>query len=143
MSSEFHPLSSSSLAMSLIAGYVDITGSQASSAPKPTSDALPTPATSGPSEAEIQSAHSALNAQLAKLHAFLPPLTALIIFTGHSDPRLMSTLSAKKAKFDKLWKTVKQSEIKQEDRWMESDDRRLVDEVERCRFGLSFYCVKA
>jgi len=55
----------------------------------------------------------------------------------------MSTLSAKKAKFDKLWKTVKQSEIKQEDRWMESDDRRLVDEVERCRFGLSFYCVKA
>jgi len=129
--------------MLLIMENLDITGSQASSAPKPTSDALPTPTTSGPSEEEIQSVHSTLNTQLAKLHASLPPLTALIIFTGHSDPRLMSTLSAKKAKFDKLWKTVKQSEIKQEDRWMESDDRRLVDEVERCRFGLSFYCVKA
>ncbi|GAA5871082.1 hypothetical protein JCM16303_001683 [Sporobolomyces ruberrimus] len=95
------------------------------------------------SESDISAAYAALDTQLAKLHASLPPLTALIIFTGHSDPRSMSALSAKKAKFDKLWRTIKQSEIKPEDRWMESDDRKLVDEVERCRFGLSFYCVKS
>ncbi|GAA5955424.1 hypothetical protein JCM3765_006773 [Sporobolomyces pararoseus] len=93
-------------------------------------------------EEEISSAYSTLNSQLTKLYQSLPPLTALIIFTGHSDPRQMSLLQQKKSKFDKLWKTVKQSEIKLEDRWMESDDRKLVDEVERCRFGLSFYCVK-
>lgn len=54
----------------------------------------------------------------------------------------MARLTAKKAKFDRLWKTVKQSEIAREDRWMEEDDRKLVDEVERCRAGLSFYCMK-
>ena len=54
----------------------------------------------------------------------------------------MARLAAKKAKFDRLWKTVKQSEIVGDDRWMEEDDRRLLDEVERCRAGLSFYCIK-
>ncbi|GAA5901980.1 RNA exonuclease [Sporobolomyces salmoneus] len=92
---------------------------------------------------DLSQVYSTLDSQLTQLHASLPPLTALIIFTGHSDPREMSALAAKKAKFDKLWKTIKQSEILPEDRWMESDDRKLVDEVERCRFGLSFYCVKS
>lgn len=55
----------------------------------------------------------------------------------------MARLSSKKAKFDRLWKTTKQSEIEEEDKWMESDDRALVDEVEKCRSGLSFYCIKA
>jgi len=91
---------------------------------------------------EITQTYSNLNQQLTKLHNSLPPLTALIIFTGHSDPRAMVQLQAKKLRFDQLWKTVKQSEISLEDRWMESDDRKLLDEVERCRFGLSFYCVK-
>ncbi|GAA5902806.1 hypothetical protein JCM5296_002887 [Sporobolomyces johnsonii] len=100
------------------------------------------PASTGPSASEIATAFTSLNARLSALHASLPPLTALIVFTGHGDPREMSRLAAKKAKFDRLWKTVKQSEIKDEDRWMEMDDRKLLDEVERCRWGLSFYCVK-
>lgn len=66
----------------------------------------------------------------------------MILFTGHSSPVEMSRLTAKKAKFDRLWKTVKQSEIADEDKWYEADDRALVDEVERCRWGLSFFCVK-
>lgn len=78
-----------------------------------------------------------------KLHASLPPLTALIIFSGHGDPQEMSKLSAKKANYDRLFKTIKQSEIESADRWMADDDRRLGDEVEKCRAGLSFYCVKA
>ncbi|GAA6010894.1 hypothetical protein JCM11491_004588 [Sporobolomyces phaffii] len=98
----------------------------------------------GEGERDVSAAaYAALDRRLAALHAALPPLTALIIFTGHGDPRAMAELAAKKARFDHLWRTVKQSEIAPEDRWMEGDDRRLVDEVERCRFGLSFYCVKA
>ncbi|GAA5954462.1 hypothetical protein JCM8115_004597 [Rhodotorula mucilaginosa] len=85
---------------------------------------------------------AALNDRLKRLHAALPPLTALIVFTGQSSPLEMSRLAAKKAKFDRLWKTVKQSEIADEDKWYEADDRALVDEVERCRWGLSFFCVK-
>lgn len=54
----------------------------------------------------------------------------------------MARLSAKKAHFDKLWKTIKQSDISVEERWMEEDDRNLLDQVERCRSGLSFFCIK-
>lgn len=94
------------------------------------------------SPADVEAAYAALNKRLQTLHAALPPLTALIVFTGHSSPLEMSRLAAKKANFDRLWKTVKQSEIKDEDRWMEHDDRQLLEEVEKCRWGLSFYCVK-
>jgi RNA exonuclease 1 len=93
-------------------------------------------------DSNVESALALLSARLNKMHAALPPLTALIIFTGHGDPQKMAQLSAKKAKFDKLWNTVKQSTIKNEDRWLAEDDRNLVDEVERCRAGLSFYCIK-
>lgn len=92
---------------------------------------------------ELTALHATINSRLTTLHNALPPLTALVIFTGHSDPQAMSKLSAKKANFDRLYKTVKQSEIANEDRWLEEDDRQLADEVERCRSGLSFYCVKA
>lgn len=91
---------------------------------------------------DLPTLHSSLNQRIAALHAALPPLTALIIFTGHGDPQKMSELTAKKARFDLMWKTMKQSEIVGEDRWMEEDDRELGNEVERCRAGLSFYCIK-
>ncbi|GAA5998067.1 RNA exonuclease [Rhodotorula paludigena] len=133
--------------------------SQSSSAPAKTAatsaataagDATPAANGSTPSVSEstapdpevVSAAFSSLNARLSKLHASLPPLTALILFTGHSSPVEMSRLSAKKARFDKLWKTTKQSEIADDDKWYEHDDRALVDEVERCRWGLSFFCVK-
>ncbi|TNY23327.1 ribonuclease H [Rhodotorula diobovata] len=128
--------------------------SQPSSAPAkpasgeatPTANGSSTPAAtdgpSAPSDESISAAFSSLDARLRALHAALPPLTALILFTGHGSPVAMSRLSAKKARFDRLWKTTKQSEIADEDKWYEHDDRALVDEVERARWGLSFFCVK-
>jgi RNA exonuclease 1 len=103
---------------------------------------LPSDSTTLASSLPLSEVHSSLNARLASLHASLPPLTAFIIFTGHSDPQEMARLAAKKAHFDKLWKTVAQSSISGEDRWMEEDDRNLLVEVEKCRSGLSFYCIK-
>ena len=40
-----------------------------------------------------------LNYILATLHAALLPCTALLLFSGHSDPRLTSTLAAQRAEF--------------------------------------------
>ena len=40
-----------------------------------------------------------LNAYLTTLHAALPPHTALLLFSGHSDPRSMSTLAARRAEY--------------------------------------------
>ncbi|KAK4048045.1 hypothetical protein OIO90_005946 [Microbotryomycetes sp. JL221] len=89
-----------------------------------------------------QVAYERFNSQLTKLHQALPPLTALILFTGHGNPLPMNALNSKKLKFEKLFKMVKQSEIQRQDLWMEQDDRQLQQEVEKVRYGLSFYCVK-
>jgi RNA exonuclease 1 len=40
-----------------------------------------------------------LDEQLTRLHAALPPRTAFLVFSGHSDPRAMSALAARRAQF--------------------------------------------
>ena len=45
------------------------------------------------------SAVSNLNAQLTALHAALPPRTAFLLVSGHSDPRGMSALAARRAQY--------------------------------------------
>ena len=40
-----------------------------------------------------------LDAQLTTLHAALPPRTAFLIFSSHSDPRVMSALAARRSEF--------------------------------------------
>jgi RNA exonuclease 1 len=89
----------------------------------------------------VEEAYSNLSERITKLHASLPPRSALIIFTGHDDPRQMSQLMAKKTKFDKLWKAKRPSEIAPEDCWMEEEDRQLQTLAEKTRIGLSFFCV--
>lgn len=93
-------------------------------------------------ESKIEATYSRLDQNLARLHESLPKGTALVIFTGHSDPREMSRLAQKKAKFDRLFKTQAQSTIEPEDRWMGEDDRALMDAVERCKVGLSFFRIR-
>ncbi|THH05849.1 hypothetical protein EW145_g4504 [Phellinidium pouzarii] len=51
-------------------------------------------------ETRISAAFTALNAHLALVHAALPESTALVLFTGHGDPRNMSTLQARRAAFE-------------------------------------------
>jgi len=46
--------------------------------------------------AELAPVLTLLNMLLKKVHAALPPRTALVIFTGHSDPRRMSLLNMRK-----------------------------------------------
>ncbi|GAA5898716.1 hypothetical protein JCM8208_004739 [Rhodotorula glutinis] len=119
--------------------------SQPSSSAKPASSDATATTADGPAEPSTESldaAFAGLDKRLRDLHAALPPLTALIVFTGHSSPVGMSRLAAKKSRCDKVWKTTKQSEIAEEDKWYEQDDRALLDEVERARWGLSFFCVK-
>jgi len=112
-----------------------------------------------------------LDEQLTTLHAALPPRTAFLLFSGHSDPRAMSALAARRAQFQA---TQNQSQ-KQEGggvtavadnaaagdagmatthgsagatestspvRWSTADDRALEEAVGRARMGLLFVGVK-
>ena len=90
-----------------------------------------------------------LNAYLTTLHAALPPHTALLLFSGHSDPRSMSTLAARRAEYQ----TSQQQQGNQGSgssgaaaaggvRWSTADDRALEEAVVRARMGLLFVGVK-
>lgn len=51
---------------------------------------------------DIKEVYSTLNSNLTFLYKALPPATAFILFTGHSDPRKMSDLSKRKNRWDQL-----------------------------------------
>ena len=112
--------------------------------PKASADqpAVPPPSTvePPPSAAELAPVLTSLNAHLKALHASLPPRTALVIFTGHSDPRRMSILNARKIAFESALKSGKTPE---EIRplgltWSATDGRDLEEAVELARRGLLF-----
>ena len=89
-----------------------------------------------------------LNDHLTTLHAALPPRTALLLFSGHSDPRSMSTLAARRAEYQAS-QQGKQSDSSSSAadgsatvRWSTADDRALEEAVVRARMGLLFVGVK-
>lgn len=82
-----------------------------------------------------------LNTQLATIHANLPARTAFIIFTGHSDPRKMAALNARKTAFETALRSGKAPEDL-DVKWSAADGRDLEEAVELARRGLLFLGVK-
>lgn len=97
-----------------------------------------------PSAAELAPVLTQLNKQLKTLHANLPPRTAIVIFTGHSDPRRMSILNARKNAFDSALKSGKTPEEMSLAglKWSASEGRELEEAVELARRGLLFLGIK-
>ena len=91
-----------------------------------------------------------LNAYLTTLHAALPPHTALLLFSGHSDPRSMSTLAARRAEYQISQQQPQGNQSSGSSgatvpggvRWSTADDRALEEAVVRARMGLLFVGVK-
>lgn len=107
--------------------------------------APPTPIVA-PSAAELAPVLSTLNQHLQTLHQAFPPRTAFVIFTGHSDPRKMSMLNAKKNAFETALKSAKSvEEISGKTMgltWTAADARELEGAVEVARRGLLFLGIK-
>ncbi|KIJ60064.1 hypothetical protein HYDPIDRAFT_99502 [Hydnomerulius pinastri MD-312] len=98
---------------------------------------------SDPSPEAVAAAQAKLNEQLIALYTSLPPRTALVIFTGHSDPRRMAALNARKSTFESAIKGGKKAEdIDRSEWWTASDGRELEEEVERAKRGLLFLSIK-
>ncbi|MBW0493406.1 hypothetical protein O181_033121 [Austropuccinia psidii MF-1] len=99
-------------------------------------------------ELDTDKVYHDLDNNLKSLNEKLPKGTALIIFTGHSDPRNMAELNQKKNRFErslKLPNTISstiESLNNQMDKWSNEDERNLADEVEKCKMGMSFFRVK-
>ncbi|KAG5349445.1 hypothetical protein C0989_003902 [Termitomyces sp. Mn162] len=111
--------------------------------PKSSADVLPPPPSEPPTPETLKPIFETLNTQLETLHAALPPRTALVIFTGHSDPRRMSQLSARKTSFDNALRSGKTPEQMEPDlRWTSSDMRDHEGAVELAKRGLLFLGIK-
>ena len=86
---------------------------------------------------------STLDTQLKQLYDSFPARTALVIFTGHSDPRRMAELNARKSAFESAVRSGKNTEdLGPEARWTSADGRELEEEVAKARRGLLFLGVK-
>ncbi|KAL4245414.1 REXO1/REXO3 family protein [Abortiporus biennis] len=91
----------------------------------------------------VEEAISTLDAQLKELYTSLPPRTAIVIFTGHSDPRRMAELNARKSSFENAVRLGKSlDDIPKENWWSTADGRLLEEEVYRAKRGLLFLGVK-
>ncbi|KAG6899153.1 hypothetical protein C0993_000227 [Termitomyces sp. T159_Od127] len=111
--------------------------------PKSSSDAPPPPPSEPPTPETLKLIFEALNTRLKTLHAALPPRTALVIFTGHSDPRRMAQLGARKMAFDNALRSGKTPDGMSPDlRWTSSDMRDLEGAVELAKRGLLFLGIK-
>jgi len=96
-----------------------------------------------PAPPPVESTAATINASLAKIYASLPPRTAFILFSGHSDPRAMSSLNTRKAKFESEIRAGRRLEdIDRADWWSAQDGRALEDAVELAKRGLLFLCLK-
>ncbi|KAG6904902.1 hypothetical protein DXG01_006387 [Tephrocybe rancida] len=110
--------------------------------PKSSPDAPAPPPAEPPTPETLKPIYEILNTQLKTLHASLPPRTALVIFTGHSDPRRMAQLNAKKALFDNALRNGKTDDLSPDVRWTMSDGRELEGAVELAKRGLLFLGIK-
>jgi len=111
--------------------------------PKATPDApLPSP-TPAPTPEVLRSTLETLNKHLTNIYSHLEPQTAFLIITGHSDPRRMSALNARKAKFEMALKSGKApEELAVDVKWTSQDGRDLEEAVELARRGLLFLGIK-
>ncbi|KAI5116896.1 hypothetical protein M0805_004164 [Coniferiporia weirii] len=111
------------------------------------SSSTPAPAPA-PDPEDTTTAFNTLNSHLALVHASLPSRTALVVFTGHGDPRGMSALQARRAAFENALRAAgtgaggATSRLPEEVRWTSADARTLEETVERTKQGLLFLCLK-
>jgi len=105
----------------------------------------PQPA-AAPDENVLVSAVTKLNDHLTTLHAALPARTAFILFSGHSDPRKMSALAARRAEYqasqNQSGPATGVGDSASAVRWSSADERALEEAVVRTRMGLLFVGVK-
>ncbi|KAK0628517.1 hypothetical protein B0T17DRAFT_573444 [Bombardia bombarda] len=85
---------------------------------------------------------TALVQRLQRVHAALPPCTALMVFSGTGDPREMSRLQAMQGKFKKEYNTPGSKWDQLSVKWTDKEDQLLRQAVRVARSGIGFIGVK-
>lgn len=93
---------------------------------------------------ELDAALARFDARLERLHDALPTNSALIVLTGHADPRPMLLLAARQRRFEAAFRAAggDAAGISAEDKWTTEDDRGLEAATAEARQGMAFFCVR-
>ena len=102
----------------------------------PTADPTATP----PSPAALATSVRATVAHVAHVWDALPPRTALLVYSGGSDPRPLADLQVLQRRFRDEFRVRKWDEL--EVRWTDVEEQRLRSACARARSGIGFVAVK-
>ncbi|KAG5927545.1 hypothetical protein E4U53_002850 [Claviceps sorghi] len=94
------------------------------------------------SSAPLQHALSELTRRLVRIHAALPPCTALIVYSGSGDPRRMARLQQQHAQWKKEYNTPGKKWDDLSVKWTDVEDQALRQAAQKARSGIAFIGVK-
>ncbi|KAG5926977.1 hypothetical protein E4U42_002755 [Claviceps africana] len=105
---------------------------------KANSDGGPAPGPSPP----LQQVLSELTERLVRIHAALPPCTALIVYSGSGDPRRMARLQQQHAQWKREYNTPGKKWDDLSVKWTDVEDQALKRAAQKARSGIAFIGVK-
>ncbi|KAK3818894.1 MAG: hypothetical protein J3Q66DRAFT_282055 [Benniella sp.] len=94
------------------------------------------------SEEEIRRGIRSIDSSVKQILEALPSRTAVILTSGQGDHREVSRLQSRQKKFMELSKQKSLSEIPEEDRFLEEEERKLEEAVEVAKSGICFLTIK-
>ncbi|KID88000.1 exonuclease [Metarhizium guizhouense ARSEF 977] len=90
----------------------------------------------------LEQALTRLTERLVRIHAALPPCTAIIVYSGSGDPRKMSQLQQMHAKWRKEYNTPGKKWDELSVKWTDVEDQALRRAAQKARSGIAFVSVK-
>ncbi|KAG5985218.1 hypothetical protein E4U55_000041 [Claviceps digitariae] len=111
-------------------------------APTPAVPSSPGSASPPESPPPLQQALSDLTTRLVRIHAALPPCTALIVYSGSGDPREMAQLQQQHAQWKKEYNTPGKKWDDLSVKWTDVEDQALRRAAQKARSGIAFIGVK-
>ncbi|KAF9361709.1 hypothetical protein BGX26_000064 [Mortierella sp. AD094] len=93
-------------------------------------------------EEEIRAGIKSIDDSVRQIFESLPPRTAVILTSGQGDHREVSKLQLRQKAFAESSKKKALSEIPEEDRFLEEDEKKLEKAVEIAKGGICFLTVK-
>ncbi|KAJ6789549.1 hypothetical protein PWT90_09907 [Aphanocladium album] len=83
-----------------------------------------------------------LTERIQRIHAALPPCTALILYSGSGDPRRMAALQAAQAQWRKEYNTPGRKWDELSVQWTDVEEQALKRAAQKARSGIGFITVK-
>lgn len=95
---------------------------------------------SSPSKPTLASTLRTTVGHISRIHASLPPCTALIVYSGTGDPRDIGRLQGMQRQFKKEYGTKKWDELSV--KWTDTEEQALKKACDKARAGVGFICIK-